>query len=82
MVHIVHTPSTNFNGANDAQAVAKELSMLLQNEHGKEILAPSHMLRCMMHIFQLGLKSTLAVISPSIETIRVQCSLFNHSSEV
>ena len=35
MVHIVHTPSTNFNGANDAQAVAKELSMLLQNEHGK-----------------------------------------------
>ena len=44
--------------------------MLLQDEHGKEILAPSHMLRCMVHTFQLGIKSALEVISPSTEKLR------------
>ena len=55
----------------DAQAVVKELSMLLQDEHGKEIFAPSHMLRCMVHTFQLGIKSALEVISPSTEKLRI-----------
>ena len=34
--------ATIFYGASDAQATPKELSMLLQDEHGKEFLAPSH----------------------------------------
>ncbi len=62
--------ATIFDGASDAQVAAKELSMLLQDEHGKEILAPSHMLRCMVHTFQLGIKAALEVISPSTEKLR------------
>ena len=62
--------ATIFDGASDAQVAAKELSMLLQDEHGKEILAPSHMLRCMVHTFQLGIKAALEVISPSTKKLR------------
>ena len=71
--------ATIFDGASDAQAAAKELSMLLQNEHGKEILAPSHMLRCMVHTFQLGIKSALEVISPSTEKLRTVLSTIRSS---
>ena len=62
--------ATISDGASDAQAASKELSRLLQNEHSKEILAPSHMLRCMVHTFQSGIKSALEVISPSTEKLR------------
>ena len=71
--------ATIFDGASDAQAAAKELSMLLQNERGKEILAPSHMLRCMVHTFQLGIKSALEVISPSTEKLRTVLSTIRSS---
>ena len=71
--------ATIFDGASDAQMAAKELSMLLQNEHGKEILAPSHMLRCMVHTFQLGIKSALEIISPSTEKLRTMLQTIRSS---
>jgi hypothetical protein len=57
-------PTTN-DGASDANVVARELSRLLREFHGIDILHSSHMLKCMVHTFQLGVKSALEVISPS-----------------
>ena len=71
--------ATIFDGDSDAQMAAKEFSMLLQNEHGKEILAPSHMLRCMVHTFQLGIKSALEIISPSTEKLRTVLQIIRSS---
>ena len=53
--------------------------MSVQNEHGKVIFAPSHMLRCMVHTFQLGIKSALEIISPSTEKLRTVLQIIRSS---
>ena len=48
--------ATIFYGASDVQEDVKELSRTLQNEQGKDIFAPSHMLSSMVHNFQWCIK--------------------------
>ena len=53
--------STTSDGASESLVASKELARLLLSHHGQEILQPSHMLRCMVHTYQLGVKSTSKV---------------------
>ena len=48
----------------------KELAKLLHIHHGRDILPSDHMLRCMVHTYQLGVKAALEVITPSIMKLR------------
>ena len=65
-----HILSVTSDGASDAIVASNELSRLLHDMHGDDSLPSSIMLRCMVHIFQLGIKATLEVISPSTKKLR------------
>ena len=72
---------TTSDGASDPHVASKELGKLLFDLHGIDILPLSHMLRCMVHTFQLGVKSALEVISPSTTKLR-STLVFIRSSKV
>ena len=62
--------STTSDGASESLVASKELATLLLRHHGQDILQSSHMLRCMVHTYQLGVKSALEVIAPSTMKLR------------
>ena len=62
-------PQTS-DGASESLVASKELARLLLSHHGQDILQSSHMLRCMVHTYQLGVKSALEVITPSTMKLR------------
>ena len=62
--------STTSDGASESLVASKELARLLLCHHGQDILQSSHMLRCMVHTYQLGVKSALEVITPSTMKLR------------
>ena len=65
-----HISSITCDGASDAIIASNELGRLLHDMHGDDILPSSNMLRCMVHVFQLGIKVALEVISPSTMKFR------------
>ena len=65
-----HILSVTSDGASDAIVASNELGRLLHDMHGDDILPSSNMLRCMVHVFQLGIKAALEVISPSTMKLR------------
>ena len=58
------------DGASDAIVASKELSRLLHEFHGCNILPSSHILRCMVHTFQLATKAALDVMCPTTMKLR------------
>ena len=73
--------STTVDGATNSQVASKELARLLYNHHGIEIFSSTHMLRCMVHTYQLGVKVALEVITPS--TMKLRKTLHTiHTSKV
>ena len=82
--------STTSDGASESLVASKELARLLLSHHGQEILQSSHMLRCMVHTYQLGVKSALEAITPtmklrktlhSIRTSKVSRAIFKKYSK-
>ena len=65
-----HLLSKTFDGASDACTASNELGRLLHDMHGNNILPSSSMLICMVHVFQVGIKFALEVISPSTMRLR------------
>ena len=55
---------TTSDGASDAILASNELGRLLHDAFTVNILPSSHMIRCMVHTFQLGIKAALDVITP------------------
>ena len=55
---------TTSDGASDAILASNELGTLLHDAYKVNILPSSHMIRCMVHTFQLGIKAALDVITP------------------
>ena len=61
---------TTSDGASDAIVAAKELGRLLGETYNSDILPSSHMLRCIVHTFQLGVKVASKVINQSTYKLR------------
>ena len=65
-----HILSTTFGGASETLVTSKALARLLLSHHGQDILQSPHMLRCILHTYELGVKPTLEVITPCTMKLR------------
>ena len=62
--------STTSGGASESLIASIELARLLLSHHGQDISQSFHMLRCMIHTYQLGIKLKLYATTPTMKLRR------------